>query len=76
MEVLRGTDYGACSVLENESSITVFLRLNPEKEYTAEDLRPYVTQSMKQSELNEALALQGAELPHALDEKAMDALWK
>ena len=76
LEVLKGTAYGACSVLENESSITVFLRLNPEEEYTAEDLRPYVTRSMKQSELDGALALRGAELPHQLDEKAIDALWK
>lgn len=76
MEVLRGTSYGGCSVLENESSITVFLRLNPEEEYTAEDLRPYVTRSMKQTELDEALAAQGAELPHELDEQAIDALWK
>lgn len=76
MEVLKGTAYGACSILENEDSITVFLRLNPEDEYTAEELRPYVTRSMKQPELDEALALQGAELPHQLDEKAIDALWK
>lgn len=76
MEVLRGTEYGACSVLENENSITVFLRLDPEENYTAEDLRPYVTQSMKRDELDEALALQGAELPHELDEKAIDIFWK
>ena len=75
MEVLRGTEYGACSVLENENSITVFLRVDPEGEYTAEDLRPYVTRMMKEGELNEALALQGAELPHQLDEAAVDTLW-
>ena len=76
MEVLRNTDYGACSVLENENSITVFLRLDPEGEYTAEDLRPYVTRMMKEGELDEALAAQGAELTHQLDESAVDAMWK
>ena len=76
MEVLRNTDYGACSVLENENSITVFLRLDPEGEYTAEDLRPYVTRMMKEGELDEALAAQGAELTHQLDEAAVDAMWK
>ena len=75
MEVLRVTEYGACSVLENQNSITVFLRLDPEEEYTIGELRPYVVNSVKQPELDEALARQGAELVHQLDEEAIDALW-
>ena len=54
----------------------MFLRLDPQGEYTAEDLRPYVTRMMKEGELDEALAAQGAELTHQLDESAVDAMWK
>lgn len=75
IETLQTAEIGDCVVLENDGDITVFLRTDPQESYTADEMRSYATYYMKNEELQAQLAQTGAELPHDLDESAMDSLW-
>ncbi len=71
----RSLSYGeAAAVQNNGSTLILMVRVDPLSVSSLDDLRSQILSDMKGGELDDALALGGAELAHDLDSSAMNKL--